>query len=238
VTGSLKFDSLESPAAASGRGAGRVLRFFRVPASRPVIVAGSTLKGEERAVLAAFAAVRRAHPTTLLVIAPRKPERFGEAEALARAEGLRVMRRTELAVDAEPRADVVILDTIGELAHLFQAATVVFIGGSLVDQGGHNILEPAVHGKPIVFGPYMQNFAEIAETFLKNKAAIQVSGQGELADVLVRLIGDPVERASLSAAARALVEANRGAKQRTLAVMSELLPPPGQRGVVRPFKRV
>jgi 3-deoxy-D-manno-octulosonic-acid transferase len=238
VTGSLKFDSLESPAAASGRGAGRVLRFFRVPASRPVIVAGSTLKGEERAVLAAFAAVRRAHPSTLLVIAPRKPERFGEAEALARAEGLRVVRRTELAVDAEPRADVVILDTIGELAHLFQAATVVFIGGSIVDQGGHNILEPAVHGKPIVFGPYMQNFAEIAETFLKNKAAIQVSGQGELADVLVRLIGDPVERASLAAAARALVEANRGAKQRTLAVMADLLPPPGERGVVRPFKRV
>jgi 3-deoxy-D-manno-octulosonic-acid transferase len=238
VTGSLKFDSLESPAAASGRGAGRVLRFFRVPASRPVIVAGSTLNGEERAVLAAFAAVRRAHPSTLLVIAPRKPERFGEAEALARAEGLRVMRRTELAVDAEPRADVVILDTIGELAHLFQAATVVFIGGSIVDQGGHNILEPAVHGKPIVFGPYMQNFAEIAETFLKNKAAIQVSGQGELADVLVRLIGDPVERASLAAAARALVEANRGAKQRTLAVMADLLPPPGERGVVRPFKRV
>src|SRR5579862_2301743 len=163
VTGSLKFDSLESPAAASGRGAGRVLRFFRVPASRPVIVAGSTLKGEEKPVLAAFAAVRRAHPSTLLIIAPRKPERFGEAEALARAEGLRVVRRTELAVDAEPRADVVILDTIGELAHLFQAATVVFMGGSLVDQGGHNILEPAVHGKPIVFGPYMQNFAEIAD---------------------------------------------------------------------------
>jgi 3-deoxy-D-manno-octulosonic-acid transferase len=238
VTGSLKFDSLESPAAASGRGAGRVLRFFRVPASRPVIVAGSTLKGEERAVLSAFAAVRRAHPATLRVIAPRKPERFGEAEALARAEGLRVVRRTDLAVDSEPRADVVILDTIGELAHLFQAATVVFIGGSLVDQGGHNILEPAVHGKPIVFGPYMQNFAEIAETFLKSKAAIQVSGPGEFADVLVRLIGDPVERASLSAAARALVEANRGAKQRTLAVMGELLPPPGERGVVRPFKRV
>jgi 3-deoxy-D-manno-octulosonic-acid transferase len=238
VTGSLKFDSLESPAAASGRGAGRVLRFFRVPPSRAVIVAGSTLKGEEKAVLSAFAAVRRAHPSALLVMAPRKPERFGEAEALARAEGLRVVRRTELAVDAEPRADVVILDTIGELAHLFQAATVVFIGGSLVDQGGHNILEPAVHGKPIVFGPYMENFAEIAETFLKNHAAVQVSGPGELADVMVRLIGNPVERASLSAAARALVEANRGAKPRTLAVMADLLPPPGERGIVRPFKRV
>jgi len=238
VTGSLKFDSLESPAAAAGRGAGRVLRFFRVPPSRPVIVAGSTLKGEERAVLEAFIAVRRAHPTALLVIAPRKPDRFGEAEALARSEGLRVIRRTDLAVDAEPRADVVILDTLGELAHLFQVATVVFMGGSLVDQGGHNILEPAVHGKPIVFGPYMQNFAEIAETFLKNHAAIQVNGPGELSNALVRLIGDPVERASLSAAARALVEANRGAKQRTMAVMADLLPPPGERGVVRPFKRV
>ena len=96
-------------------------------------------------------------------MAPRKPERFAEAEALARAEGLRVVRRTELPVDAEPRADVVILDTIGELAQLFQVATVVFVGGSLVDQGGHNILEPAVHGKPIVFGPHMQNFAEIAD---------------------------------------------------------------------------
>jgi len=83
----------------------------------------------------------------------------------------------------------------------------------------------------------MQNFAEIAGTFLQNHAAVQVSGQGELADVLVRLIGDPVERARLAAAARALVEANRGAKQRTLAAMADLLPPPGARGVVRPFKR-
>jgi hypothetical protein len=93
-------------------------------------MAASTLKGEEGAVLSTFAAVRRAHSNALLVMAPRKPERFGEAETLARAEGLRVLRRTELAVDAEPRADVVILDTIGELAHLFQVATVVFVGGS------------------------------------------------------------------------------------------------------------
>jgi 3-deoxy-D-manno-octulosonic-acid transferase len=87
VTGSLKFESLESPAASAGRGAGRVLRFFRVPESRPVLLAASTLKGEESAVLSAFAAVRRTHPSALLIIAPRKPERFGEAETLARAEG-------------------------------------------------------------------------------------------------------------------------------------------------------
>jgi 3-deoxy-D-manno-octulosonic-acid transferase len=238
VTGSLKFESLESPAAAAGRGAGRVLRFFRISPGRPVLIAASTLKGEDAAVLQAFAAVRRIRPNALLIIAPRKPERFGETEATARAEGLRVVRRTALPVDSEPRADVVVLDSIGELAHLFQVATVVFVGGSLVDQGGHNILEPAVHGKPIVFGPYMQNFAEIAETFLKSQAAIQVGNAGELTQAWVRLVSDPVEPARLGAAARALVEANRGAKPRTLDVIDQMLPPPGGRGVVRPFRIV
>ena len=236
VTGSLKFESLESPGAAAGRGAGRVLRFFRIPPARPVFIAASTLKGEEAAVLSAFAAMRRPHPHALLIIAPRKPERFAEAEALARGEGLRVVRRTELAVDAEPRADVVILDTIGELAYLFQVATVVFVGGSLVDQGGHNILEPAVHGKAIVFGPHMENFAEIASAFLTNQAAVQVATASDLASTVVRLVGDPVERARLGAAARALVEANRGAKPRTLEAIEAILPPPGSRGVVRPFR--
>ncbi len=237
VTGSLKFDSLESPAMAAGRGVNRVLRYFRIPASRTVFIAASTLKGEEAPVLAAFAALRRVQPSALLIIAPRKPERFGDAEALARGEGFRVVRRTELAVDAEPRADVVVLDSIGELAHLFQVATIVFVGGSLVDQGGHNILEPAVHGKPIIFGPFMQNFAEIAETFLRSQAAVQVAGPAELADVVVRFASDPVERARLGAAARALVEANRGAKPRTLEAIFDLLPAPAGRGVVRPFRR-
>ena len=84
-------------------------------------------------------------------------------------------------------------------------ATVVFVGGSLIDQGGHNILEPAVHGKPIVFGPHMSNFTEIVETFLRNQAAVQVSSPAELSGAIARLIGDPVERARLGAAARALV---------------------------------
>jgi 3-deoxy-D-manno-octulosonic-acid transferase len=149
-----------------------------------------------------------------------------------------VVRRSALAVDAEPRADVVILDSMGELAHLFQVATVVFVGGSLVAQGGHNILEPAVHGKPIVYGPHMENFAEISETFLQNQAAIQVPDAASLIDVVARLMRDPVERARLGAAARALVEANRGAKDRTLDIVAAILPLPGTRGVVRPFRRV
>ena len=132
---------------------------------------------------------------------------------------------------------MVILNTIGELAQLFQIATVVFVGGSLVDAGGHNILEPAVFGKPIVFGPHMENFAEIAQTFLDNGAAIQIREEREIEPVLIALLGDPVRRASLGAAARALVEANRGARVKSLAVLAELLPRESS-SVVRPFRLV
>ena len=237
VTGSLKFDSLEIPGATPDRGRNRVLRYFRVTPERPVIIAASTLKGEEQPVLEAFQRIRARLPDALLVIAPRKPERFDEVEQLARRGGWRVARRTELPVDAEPRQDVVVLDTIGELAQLYQIATAVFVGGSLVDQGGHNILEPAVFGKPIVFGPYMQNFAEIAGAFLDHEAAIQVRNARELETALLELLGDPVRRARLGAAARALVEANRGARGKTMSAIAQLLPPQNP-GNVRPFRVV
>jgi 3-deoxy-D-manno-octulosonic-acid transferase len=234
ITGSLKFDSLETTPT-PGRGRGRVLRFFRVPQNRPVIIAGSTLKGEEEPVVRAFNRVRASGVNALLVVAARHPERFGEVERLCRHEGLSVVRRTELPIDAEPRADAVVLDTIGELAQLYQIATVVFIGGSLVPAGGHNILEPALYGKPVVFGPHMQNFGEIVETFLSNGAAIQVRTAGELEETMLSLIGDPVRRARVGAAARALVESNRGARDRTVTVIRDLLPP-DREAVVRPFR--
>lgn len=237
VTGSLKFDSLDvTPTAARARD--RVLRYFRVPASRAVIVAGSTMKGEETAVLRAFRRVRTANPSTLLVLAPRNPERFGEAEQLARQEGWKVARRSDLAVDSEPRVDVVILDTIGELATIYQIATVVFVGGSLVATGGHNVLEPAVFGKPIVFGPHMENFLEIAEAFVSNDAGVQLAGESELDEAFVSLMSDPVRRARLGAAARALVEANRGANEKSVTVLTTLLPqePRAYPANVRPFR--
>jgi 3-deoxy-D-manno-octulosonic-acid transferase len=234
VTGSLKFDSLET-SPTPGRGRERVLRFFRVPPGRPVIIAGSTLKGEEDPVIRAFNRVRASGVNALLIIAARHPERFDEVERLCRHEGLTVVRRSELPIDAEPRADAVVLDTIGELAQLYQIATVVFVGGSLVPAGGHNILEPALYGKPVVFGPHMQNFGEIAETFLSNGAAVQVRTASELDETMLSLIGDPVRRARVGAAARALVESNRGARDRTLAVIRDLLPP-DREAVVRPFR--
>jgi 3-deoxy-D-manno-octulosonic-acid transferase len=240
ITGSLKFDSLDA-AALPGRGPARVLRFFRISRNRPVFVAGSTMKGEDQDVIRAFNRVRTTSGSNpLLIIAARHPERFAEVERLCRAEGLSTMRRTELAIDTEPRCDAVVLDTIGELAPLYQIATAVFVGGSLVPAGGHNILEPALYGKPILFGPHMENFAEIADTFLANSAAIQVRGSRHLEEQVVALMGDPVRRARLGAAARALIDANRGATERTLAVIAELLPPGEAKrsGVVRPFRVV
>jgi 3-deoxy-D-manno-octulosonic-acid transferase len=253
VTGSLKFDSLEVSSTAPQAGAttawslrggveararDRVLRYFRVPASRPVIVAGSTMKGEEIAVLRAFRRVRTTSPNALLVLAPRNPERFGEAEQLARHEGWKVSKRSDLAIDAEPRVDVVVLDTIGELATIYQIATVVFVGGSLVTTGGHNVLEPAVFGKPIVFGPHMQNFLEIAEAFVSNGAGVQLAGEEQLEEAFVSLMSDPVRRARLGAAARALVEANRGANEKSVRVLTALLPqePRAYPANVRPFR--
>ena len=238
VTGSLKFDSLDFPTATPhGKPRERVLRFFGLSPNRPVVVAGSTMRGEESAVLRAFARVKATLPSALAIVAPRQPERFDEVERLCRDAGFVTIRRSELPIDVEPRADVVVLDSIGELARIYQLATAVFVGGSLVDHGGHNILEPAIVGKPIMFGPHMQNFKEIAETFLANGAALQVHSDRELEETLQVLLTDPVRRARLGAAARALVEANRGAKDKTLAVIAELAPST-TRGVVRPFRLV
>jgi 3-deoxy-D-manno-octulosonic-acid transferase len=241
ITGSLKFDALDT-AVVPGRGAGRVLRFFRIQPNRLVLVAGSTQRGEDEAVIRAFNQVRTTAggSNALLVIAARHPERFGEVERLCRQEGLSTVRRSELPIDSEPRADAVVLDTIGELAPLYQIATAVFVGGSLVPAGGHNLLEPAACGKPIVVGPHTENFAEIVDAFLANGAAIQVRTERELEQTIVSLMADPVRRARLGAAARALVEANRGARDRTLTIIAELLPPDERRrpGVVRPFRVV
>jgi 3-deoxy-D-manno-octulosonic-acid transferase len=259
VTGSLKFDSLEL-LPTLGRGRQRVLRFFRISPNRPVLVAGSTLKGEEAAVIRAFNRLRagrvaerpdepvlagRSAPADrpgnpLLVLAPRRPERFDEVERLCRQEGLSTVRRTDLSIDTEPREDAVVLDTIGELAEVYQIATVVFVGGSLVSAGGHNILEPALFGKPVVVGPHMENFAEIADVFLANDAAVQVRSERELDEAIISLMGDPVRRARLGAAARALIDANRGAKEKTMAVVTSLLTPDAREpgAVVRPFRVV
>ena len=223
VTGSLKYDA---PAGAAADGAVEHPVLACLPrGARPVVVAASTLRGEEEAALRAFARAREQHPRALLVLAPRHPERFDEAVRIAVAAGHRVARRTSLADGGDSAADVVVLDTIGELPYLYEAASCVFVGGSLVAAGGHNILEPAVLGKAILFGPHMESFAEIARLFVGRDAAVQVRSADELASAVAALLDDPRRCRRLGAAARAVVEAHRGATSRTLAAVAELLPP-------------
>ncbi len=232
VTGSLKFDAAGGPPAGSRRGpdAGDPLRAaFDFARSRPVLIAASTLRGEEEPVLRAFGRVRRTAPGALLVIAPRHPERFEEARSAAGRAFGRVRMRSDLEPGRDPGADVVILNTLGELGRLFDAASVVFVGGSLVSAGGHNLIEPAAFGRAIVVGPHMENFADVAREFVARGAAVQVRGAEELEETLADLMRDGARRARLGAAARALVDANRGAARRTLAAAAELLPVAGMR---------
>ncbi len=194
-----------------------------------VLVAGSVLAGEEEAVLGAFAEVKSRRTRALLLLAPRKPERFDAAARLAAEAGWKVARRSALKFSTPlPDLDVLLLDTLGELAGLYGLADAVFVGGSLVSAGGHNILEPAWFARAPVFGPSMENFAEIARTFLEARAAIQVSSASGLAAAWTRLLDDPPERELMGRAARALVERNAGATERALERIAGILQPPRQ----------
>lgn len=186
-----------------------------------VWVAGSTHPGEETAVLDAFAAVRGQFPRLRLVLAPRHPERAAEVEGLARARGIEPVRRSRLG--AAPPGAVVLLDTVGELAGLYGVADVVFVGGSLVPVGGHNAIEPAAWGRVTVFGPHMHNFREAARALEEAGGALRLGGPAELAPTVAALLGDPGGRAVRGAAARATVEAHRGACERTLAALARIL---------------
>jgi 3-deoxy-D-manno-octulosonic-acid transferase len=215
VSGNLKFDSLQDPQPSAA-----LVRL--IPPGRPLWIAGSTVAGEEELVLKAFLEVLDQVPDLRLLIAPRHPERFAALPALVEARGLRCARRTALqgAWRDEP---VLALDTLGELAQAYPLATVVFVGGSLVPSGGHNVLEPAAAGKAVIVGPHMENFQEIADEFRGEGALVQVGDAAGLAREVVRLLQDPPGREDLGRRARALVDRNRGALQRTVDALAGLL---------------
>jgi 3-deoxy-D-manno-octulosonic-acid transferase len=214
VTGNMKYDV--SPPA-PGPLVAWLEAQVREQDREPVVVAGSVAAGEEEAVLAAFDVVQRKWRRALLVLAPRKPDHFHAAAELAVSRGWKVVRRSALSLGEplSPDADVLLLDSLGELAALYRLAHAVFIGGSLVPVGGHNILEPAWFGKPPVFGPSMENFRKMAADFLNAGAAVQVADSRGLGEAWVALISDGARCEAMAAAARALVELNQGATQRT-----------------------
>jgi 3-deoxy-D-manno-octulosonic-acid transferase len=222
VTGNLKFD-FELPPGTLERGAR--LREQYAP-QRPLWVAGSTHGGaEEDALIEAQRRVRAEHPGALLVLAPRHPQRFSEvAGALSRA-GVLFALRTEAAA-APPGCEVLLLDTLGELLDFYAAADLAFVGGSLVPAGGHNLLEPAALGVPILTGPHNTNGEEIARLLIARGAAEVVPDAAGLGERASALLAHPAVRARIGAAGRDSVEDNRGALGKLLGLIEPLLDEP------------
>jgi 3-deoxy-D-manno-octulosonic-acid transferase len=184
---------------------------------RIILLAGSTHKGEEEIILNAYRSIKDRFNDILLILAPRHPERFDEVERLLKQKGLNYIRRTALEKVSHGKIqhDVILLDTVGELSRLYSIAAVTFIGGSLIPYGGHNILEPAFWGKPIIFGPHMDNFP-FAEDFLNESAAIMVRGANDLTEAVIELLERPERAERMGERARAIIEKNKGATDKAI----------------------
>jgi 3-deoxy-D-manno-octulosonic-acid transferase len=221
VTGNLKFDfSVPDDIAERGRS----LRAYYAP-GRPVWVAGSTHGGgEEDALIEAQKIVRSRYPRALLVIAPRHPNRFGEVAAQLVSRGVRFVRRSQAPVTgALEEAEILLLDTLGELLDFYAASDVAFVGGSLVPIGGHNLLEPAALGLPILTGPNNANSAEAARQLVANGAAQIVQGPQDLGEKVAVLFGEPDTRTRMGQAGREFVAANKGALEKLLRLVVPLI---------------
>lgn len=219
VAGNLKHEPMPDPAGA----ADLWRRLLGLTVGQPVWIAGSTHRGEDEAVLEAHRRARAERPGIVLVLAPRHPERVGEVMGLAERSGFSTIRRSELPRPLRDGAPIIVLDTVGELAQLYSIADVVFVGGSLVPLGGHNLLEPALRGKPVLFGPYTTNFRDAAAILTAGGGGRVVRDAEELAAELRRLLGNPGLRAQLGAAAREAAASRHGASRVTLDLVARYL---------------
>jgi 3-deoxy-D-manno-octulosonic-acid transferase len=213
VMGNIKFDMAVPDAQLAG---GAELR--RRIGRRPVWIAASTHEGEEEAALKAHAELRMQMPDALLILVPRHPQRFDAAARSIERASLSYVRRSR---DHDPSNAAVLLgDSMGEIFLYYAASDVAFVGGSLVPVGGHNVLEPAAIGLPVLFGPHMHNFLPARELLLERDAAIQIEGEAALAPTLHRLLCDNALRTRMGEAGRLAITANRGALKRLLEMLS------------------
>ncbi|MCK4401498.1 3-deoxy-D-manno-octulosonic acid transferase [bacterium] len=222
VTGNTKFDALVSKEENTDI-KNKFIKIFCIEENDKVIIAGSTHKGEEKKVLDAFQYICQKASNVLLILAPRHPERFQEVTKLLKNKNISYILRSTLAKTKREKQQIIILDTIGELSKLYTIADVVFIGGSLVPTGGHNVIEPASLGKPVVFGPYMYNFTESAKLLLEGKGAIQIPDEAGLADCLLKLILNPEYAKQMGDTAKRIVSEKKGASKRNLEIISRFL---------------
>ncbi|MBU1998522.1 MAG: 3-deoxy-D-manno-octulosonic acid transferase, partial [Candidatus Omnitrophica bacterium] len=222
VTGNMKFDSYDY---ADLKREFTDLRFLlKVKREDKVLVCGSTHPGEEKIILEVYKKLIKEYKNLKLLIAPRHPERGRQVADLIQNSGLqsvRISRRDELG-SLSAGGEVFVLDTIGELVSYYKLADIVFVGGSLTKVGGHNILEPASMGKPVIFGPYMFNFRDIAEIFLDSRAALRVSTDEDLFRAVKYLLDNPVEIPLMVKRALEVICLNQGATAKNIAQIKRL----------------
>lgn len=217
--GNIKFD-LEIPRAAVHESQQFRNRHFH---GRLVWIIASTHKGEEEIFLDLYQQLKEKFPTLLLILVPRHPERFSEVKSLCKCHQLRTLMRTAK-MPCHNAVDVFIVDTMGELKLLYGTADVCFVGGSMVPIGGHNVLEPAAVGVPIMFGPHMENFSEIAKGLLAQDAAIQCQNKDEIIATFTLLSEDLQQRQKMVTQAHDFIHKNQGALQRIGKLLTKLLP--------------
>jgi len=220
VTNSIKFD-VKLPASVLEQGE-VVQRLWGE--NRPAWIAASTHEGEDELLLAVHVRVLRDYPNALLVLVPRHPERFDRVAQLCERRGLALVRRSEHR-PCGPDTRVFLGDSMGELPIFLAGADLAFVGGSLVPHGGHNVLEPAALGVPVLFGPHMFNFAAISALLVQSQAALQVDGPEDLAEKLVAWLGDAETRSRYGENGRQVVERNRGALDKLMGWVEQLLAP-------------
>lgn len=213
VTGNLK----RVPPAADNRQSTK--RDHVLSAARPLLVVGSSHAGEEQILLEVYASLKREFPTLQLALAPRHPERFAEVETLLHSVGMDFEKKSRMRGYLSSDRDVILIDTLGDLGKYYAQADIAFVGGSLVNAGGHNLLEPAYLKKPILFGPGMANFRALADEMKASGGGIEVHGSGDLRREIAALLADPIKRRRTGERAYAVAAEDGAVLQRSLEVL-------------------
>jgi len=191
--------------------------------ARRVLVAGSTHRGEEEVLLDVFSNLKSQNPDLMMILAPRHPQRFDEVEKLMQKKSVNYQKKSQMNGHGAVEADVVFLDTLGDLPAIYRLASVVFVGGSLVDAGGHNLIEPARWSKPILFGPYMTNFSDLADEMKQKGGGVEVRGQEDLIREISMLLADPDKALKIGERARKVVDGDRGVVDCSMGLVSRYL---------------
>lgn len=214
ATGNIKFDI--EPPHWNPLERDALLQGLNITADDRILVAGSTHEGEEEIILDVFKRLKQEFPELRLILAPRHPERFNEVERLIKGMGFSMIRRSVITPNSY---EVILLDTIGELCNFYSIATIAFVGGTLVDIGGHNLLEPAFYKRPVLYGPYLKSYVEMAGMLEAAGGGIRVQNGEEFFDKAKQLLTDEVYRQNAGDAAYSVIDANKGATDKCLKIL-------------------